>query len=270
MQQIETNRESVKPDRERITEILGSELSDGAKVAAITMLITGARTAREIAAATNRSLRSVERHYAELRASGCGPADSRTTQIRGVDHADSRRETHADSRSDHADSRSADSTRAHARRDSRANFESLRDESVPSAADNDSPTTSAATRETLEGNQSAREAENTSGAAADDLKDCRPIITALVRALYPNSPFPPRAGVEKFIRAALATGHSIGEIREAANILIGKAIDDEEIQKPAVLFARILGDVRREGVRNKPPIPPGAIDLGGGQYVSRW
>jgi hypothetical protein len=37
-----------------------------------------------------------------------------------------------------------------------------------------------------------------------------------------------------------------------------------------VLFSRILGDVRREGVRGKPPIPAGAIDLGGGQYLSRW
>jgi hypothetical protein len=93
-----------------------------------------------------------------------------------------------------------------------------------------------------------------------------------VRALYPwpNFPLPDRAGVEKFVRSALDTGHSFGEVREAADILIAKAIDDEEIRKPAVMFARLLGDVRREGSRKKIPIPAGAIDLGGGQFLSRW
>jgi DNA-binding transcriptional ArsR family regulator len=107
-----------------IEDILRSGLSDGAKVAAIAMLATGSRTAKEIAAATNRSLRSVERHYAELRTAGyadlrssgtqiCVPPDSRTTQ-KCVE--------------DYADLRSSDLSCARVDNTTRANIESLRDE----------------------------------------------------------------------------------------------------------------------------------------------
>jgi len=46
--------------------ILASDMSDGAKLAAIAELL-GAASATEIAAALNKSIRTVERHYAELR-----------------------------------------------------------------------------------------------------------------------------------------------------------------------------------------------------------
>ena len=49
--------------------ILSSDLSDGAKVAAIAELL-GCRGADEIAKAVNKKVRTVERHYAELRKSG--------------------------------------------------------------------------------------------------------------------------------------------------------------------------------------------------------
>jgi hypothetical protein len=48
-------------------QILKASLSDGAKVAALTALPTDSRSARDIATSTGRSVRSVERHYAELR-----------------------------------------------------------------------------------------------------------------------------------------------------------------------------------------------------------
>jgi hypothetical protein len=52
-------------------QILKANLSDGAKVAALAALLTEARSARDIAASTGRSVRSVERHYSELRTWGC-------------------------------------------------------------------------------------------------------------------------------------------------------------------------------------------------------
>lgn len=111
--------------------------------------------------------------------------------------------------------------------------------------------------------------------AVDDFEKCRPIISALVRALYPpaNFPRPDRAGVERFVRSALDTGHSVAAIRETADAMIAKALDDEEIHKPAALFARILGDVQRRGASAKrPTIPAGAIRIGDGpnDYISRW
>jgi hypothetical protein len=47
-------------------EILRSEMTDGAKLAAIAELI-GATSATDVAKTLNKPLRTVERHYAELR-----------------------------------------------------------------------------------------------------------------------------------------------------------------------------------------------------------
>jgi hypothetical protein len=52
-----------------VLQILASNLSDGAKIAAIAAAVSGAKSAREIATLTRRKLRTVERHYAELRTS---------------------------------------------------------------------------------------------------------------------------------------------------------------------------------------------------------
>jgi hypothetical protein len=50
-----------------ILKVFQSNLSDGGKVAALAVILTGCRTARDVAEITNRSLRSTERHYAEAR-----------------------------------------------------------------------------------------------------------------------------------------------------------------------------------------------------------
>lgn len=218
---------------ERIIEILKSDLSDGAKLAAIAILTTGAKTARDIATATKNKLRTVERHYAELRSSG--------TQICGVDHADLR---------------SPEPSRV------RARIESSLREDTPTldkreSVDRESTTTTVETR----GEQHS---------TSEILKKCQPVITQLARALYHDCPFPDRAGIEKFIRAALDSGSHVEDVLEAARILLGKAIEEDEITRPAALFMRILGDVKRDGRRGKPTIPLGAIDLGNGQYLSRW
>lgn len=62
--------------------ILASDMSDGAKLAAIAELL-GAASATEIAAALNKSIRTVERHYAELRKvrKSAGTRNCVTTQI---------------------------------------------------------------------------------------------------------------------------------------------------------------------------------------------
>lgn len=52
-------------------QILKANLSDGAKVVALAALLTEARSARDIATSTGRSVRSVERHYSELRTWDC-------------------------------------------------------------------------------------------------------------------------------------------------------------------------------------------------------
>ena len=71
-------------------KILKSDLSEGAKIAALATLLTGAKTAREIAKATNRPVRSVERHYAELRTSDYADLRISTTQICVPTYADLR------------------------------------------------------------------------------------------------------------------------------------------------------------------------------------
>jgi len=52
-------------------QIPKANLSDGAKVAALAALLTEARSARDIATSTSRSVRSVERHCSELRTWDC-------------------------------------------------------------------------------------------------------------------------------------------------------------------------------------------------------
>jgi hypothetical protein len=56
--------------RTAAVRIFASDLSDGAKIAALAMLLADANTAGEIARLTDRSLRTVERHYAEVRVRG--------------------------------------------------------------------------------------------------------------------------------------------------------------------------------------------------------
>lgn len=51
-----------------VLEIVGSSvLTDGAKCAAIAMALTGAETAREVAAVCNKSVRTMERHYTDAK-----------------------------------------------------------------------------------------------------------------------------------------------------------------------------------------------------------
>jgi hypothetical protein len=56
---------------------------DGAKLAGLAVAIGGARSAREVARLTRRKLRTVERHYAELRASRYASERSGDTPGRG-------------------------------------------------------------------------------------------------------------------------------------------------------------------------------------------
>lgn len=82
--------------------VLSSDLSDGAKVAAIAELL-GCRGADEIAKAVNKKVRTVERHYAELRKSRplrksagtqmCGTQNCGNTQICVENPANLRTET---------------------------------------------------------------------------------------------------------------------------------------------------------------------------------
>lgn len=79
--------------------ILESELSDGAKLAAIAELL-GARGTEEIAKAVNKPIRTVERHYAELRkirkiadTQICGTQNCGNTQICVEKPAELRTET---------------------------------------------------------------------------------------------------------------------------------------------------------------------------------
>ena len=62
---------TVPVNRVIALRILKANLSDGAKIAALAGLLIEAKTARDIATITNRSLQFVERHYAELRTWEC-------------------------------------------------------------------------------------------------------------------------------------------------------------------------------------------------------
>jgi hypothetical protein len=68
--------------------ILASELADGGKIAALAMLLAGARTASEIARLTNRSLRTVERHYARARIRGNEHYATMRTEASGAGNLD--------------------------------------------------------------------------------------------------------------------------------------------------------------------------------------
>lgn len=96
------NGETLGDLNGELKAILSSELSDGAKVAAIAELL-GCRGADEIAKAVNKKVRTVERHYAELRKSRpvrkiadtqmCGTQNCGNTQICVEKPADLRTET---------------------------------------------------------------------------------------------------------------------------------------------------------------------------------
>jgi hypothetical protein len=95
------NGETLGDLNGELKAILSSELSDGAKVAAIAELL-GCRGADEIAKAVNKKVRTVERHYAELRKSRqvrkiadtqmCGTQNCGNTQICVENPADLRTE----------------------------------------------------------------------------------------------------------------------------------------------------------------------------------
>lgn len=96
------NGETLGDLNGELKAILSSELSDGAKVAAVAELL-GCRGADEIAKAVNKKVRTVERHYAELRKSRpvrkiadtqmCGTQNCGNTQICVEKPADLRTET---------------------------------------------------------------------------------------------------------------------------------------------------------------------------------
>jgi hypothetical protein len=80
--------------------ILKANLSDGAKVAALAGLVAGAATARDIATITNRSIRSVERHHAELRTWECAELrrekEKKYAEVRTSECADVRSHDHGE------------------------------------------------------------------------------------------------------------------------------------------------------------------------------
>ena len=92
------------PNQENLKAVLASDLSDGAKLAAIATLVADAKTAAEIAAALNKPLRTVERHCAELKKAksagtqicgstqNCGTQNCGDTQICVPEHANLRTE----------------------------------------------------------------------------------------------------------------------------------------------------------------------------------
>jgi hypothetical protein len=102
LQEISAEVKNTDVAEGELRTILSSDLSDGAKVAAIAELL-GCRSADEIAKAVNKKVRTVERHYAELRKSHplrnsadtqmCGTQNCVNTQICVENPANLRTET---------------------------------------------------------------------------------------------------------------------------------------------------------------------------------
>jgi len=214
----------------RVLQILASELSDGAKIAAIAAAVAGAKSAREVATITGRKLRTVERHYAELRTSG-EYADLRTpsTQIcgssqdkkKGLPHTPSKEKTQPSPQS-------------------------------PPGKLLESPRTVGASTHasTREAEDSKTDRQKESLLAERILK----LTASQAERFYQNSVQSWGAEVTNTALLTMQTRQDTGEV----------------FRNPGQIFSLICRDLRDKPKPPEPVGPWGAKSLGNGQFLSRW
>ncbi len=78
-----------------------------------------------------------------------------------------------------------------------------------------------------------------------------------------------RTGVHREAIQPLADTHGLARVEAALDRMIARVVDGEVFRKPASMLARICEDIRANPPR-APHVPLGAIDLGGGRYLSRF